>query len=124
MKRKTLFVIGLAIAVSGCDDSPFDPDMSLDPSIAMFLQVDYMGRAAIATVFVPATQKDAYNVSVPTEHRTDFKSAVTGFLTGVAGYTMTDADALADVLLPDILTIDLTQASGPTVLQVPDERLV
>ena len=104
MKRIALF---LTVAVTaGCGDSSFDP------SPATFSQVDYIGRPAISTVFIPSTGKDAYNASVPADHRAMFMSDVTGFLMTVAGYTQSDADALANVLLPDILTIDLSVPSG------------
>lgn len=104
--RLLIPVAGLGFAAAACGDS------LLNPSEATFTQVDYMGRPAIATVFLPSNQKDPYNRSAPADHRTAYKADVTNFLMTVAGYTGADADALADVLLPDILTVDLDQASG------------
>jgi hypothetical protein len=105
MKRLMMLLPVLAVTAA-CGDS------LLDPSAATFDQVDHMGRPAIATVFLPSSQKDAFNAATPSQHRATFKTFVTGFLTSVAGYTAGDADALADVLLPDLLTIDLDAASG------------
>ena len=53
MKRITLCLT--AAVAAGCGDSSFDV------SQATFSQVDYMGRPAISTVFIPSTGKDAYN---------------------------------------------------------------
>ena len=103
--RATAGAVALVLVLAGCDGL-------LDPSTRTYAQVDYMGRPAIATVFLPTAQKDAYNQSTPSEHRATYKTFVVAFLTGVAGYSAADADALANVLMPDILTIDLSQASG------------
>ncbi len=107
--RKYLFpVVVIALGTMACDDDP----SFLEPGNTTYTQVDFMGRPAIATVFLPTSQKDSYNRSVPTEHRANFKASVKGFLTGVAGYTDADAESLANVLLPDILTVDLDAPSA------------
>ncbi len=106
MRKQVLTAAAVALVAMGCGSD------LLNPTQRTFAQVDYVGRPAIATVFLPASQKDAYNRSVPTDHRATYKSSVVNFLTGVAGYTSSDADALANVLMPDILTVDLSQPSG------------
>lgn len=106
MRTRIFALAVLATSGAGCGNE------LTQPSERTYVQVDYMGRAAIATVFLPTGQKDAYNQSVPTDQRSDYGASVIGFLTGVAGYTDADANGLADVLLPDILTIDLTAPSG------------
>jgi hypothetical protein len=106
MPKHLLTFAAVALLATGCGND------LLDPTQLTYTQVDYVGRPAIATVFLPTAQKDAYNVSVPTEHRATYKPSVVNFLTGVAGYTAGDADALANVLMPDILTVDLSQPSG------------
>lgn len=112
------FALGAAISLAllGCNGTNL-----LAPSQSRFVQVDYMGRAAISTVFLPSGQKDSYNGSVPTGQRATYKPFVTGFLMNVAGYTQQDADALADVLLPDILTIDLDQPSTYLNGRLPED---
>ncbi|MEE8116361.1 MAG: DUF4331 family protein [Gemmatimonadales bacterium] len=106
MKAYTLLGTVALVAATACGDSPFQP------SDQTFTQVDFMGRPAISTVFLPSAQKDPYNLSIPAQHRAGYKANVTGFLMTVAGYTQPDADALADVLLPDILTVDLSQPTA------------
>ena len=108
MRRYILMATVLVFSASACSDE----NNPIEPQAITYTQIDYMGRPAISTVFLPSSQKDDYNRSIPATHRMDFKSSVTGFLTTVAGYTVADADALADVLLPDILTIDLDQPSA------------
>jgi hypothetical protein len=105
--RSLLATAVCAAAIAGCGDD--DPT---GPAPLTFRQVDYMGRAALSTVFLPATAKDAYNLSAPPEHRATYKPHVVNFLTNVAGYTAAAADQLGDVLMPDILTVDLAQPSG------------
>ena len=95
-------------------------------------QVDRMGRPAIATVFIPnnpfepvgsePSLKNTYNHSVPSEDQSKFRSEVVDTLTLLyslndkAGDDKSDDAAkinqLADVLLPDILTFDTTNAQG------------
>ena len=103
---KTIYAL-LALSLTACSGSDI-----LDPSGLRFTQVDFTGRPAISTVFLPSSQKDSYNLSQPSEQRATYKSSVTGFLMNVAGYTAADADALANVLIPDILTVDLSQAQS------------
>jgi hypothetical protein len=105
--RSLLAGMAFAAVLTGCSDD--DP---VGPSPVSFTQVDYMGRAAISTVFLPSSAKDAYNLAAPAEHRATYKTHVVAFLTGVAGYTAAAADQLGDVLMPDILTVDLAQPSG------------
>ncbi len=92
-------------------------------------QVDRMGRPAINTVFIPdnpfeptePTMEDSFNTSNPRDDRTKFRAEVVDSLTVL--FSLNDAtddktddaakiSGLADVLLPDLLTADLSQASG------------
>ena len=74
-------------------------------------QVDRMGRPAINTVLVPSTLKDAFNRGDPRNDRADFGDAVRTSLMNLGNDAPTSA-ALADALLPDILTLDVTNAGG------------
>ena len=60
-------------------------------------QVDRMGRPAINTVFIPTDFKNAFNEGQPRKDQKDFSQ----FLGPFAG-----------VLLPDILTVDITSGAG------------
>jgi hypothetical protein len=74
-------------------------------------QVDRSGRPAINTVLIPAALKDAFNRGVPSNDRTAFGDAARTTLMALGNDAPTSA-ALADFLLPDILTIDTSDAGG------------
>ena len=100
-------------------------------------QNDRMGRPAIATVFIPnnpippdnagPSMKSDFNHGRPVDDQANFRGEVVNTLTtlfslndmgGPVGGTDNPADdaaaigGLADILLPDILTFDLNNASG------------
>jgi hypothetical protein len=66
--------------------------------------IDRMGRPAIATVFIPADKKDAFNNTKPVDDMAMWKSTVVASLNGLGS-----DPALADALLPDILTFDTSK---------------
>jgi hypothetical protein len=75
---------------------------------------DQMGRPAINTVFNHGTDKDLFNVTPPdkqastiTKSGMTFKQNFQATLTALGG-----SPALADVLLPDILTYDYSSSAG------------
>jgi len=104
------------------------------------LQVDRMGRPAIATVFIPnnpippdrvsdgkSSLKSTYNHSDPVNDQANFRGEVVDTLqflfslndpaTGLGGTDDPSDDAakisgLADFLLPDILTLDTSSSAG------------
>ncbi len=82
-------------------------------TLGAWKQLDRMGRPAILTVFIPtleyigdtsASQEDAFNNNNPDRDVALFKDVVLGTLTALQS-----KPELADILLPDILTIDLDQ---------------
>jgi hypothetical protein len=104
------------------------------------LQIDRMGRPAIATVFIPnnpippdrvsdgkPSLKNTYNHSDPVDDQANFRGEIVDTLqflfslndpaTGLGGTDDPSDDAakisgLADFLLPDILTVDTASSSG------------
>jgi hypothetical protein len=74
-------------------------------------QIDRMGRPAINTVFIPAAKKDAFNFGIPSHDQRDFRGDVVNTLVSLGNSTAT-ANALADVLLPDILTFNTASSAG------------
>lgn len=74
-------------------------------------QVERMGRPAINTVFIPSNMKDAFNYGDPRNDQRDFRDEVVATLLALGNDDAT-ANALADVLLPDILTFDTSSSSG------------
>jgi hypothetical protein len=95
-------------------------------------QIDYMGRPAIATVFIPnnpfeakgtePSMKNTYNKTQPSQQRAKFRSEVVDTLqvlfslNDAAGDNKSDdagkISGLANVLLPDILTFDTAKSQG------------
>lgn len=95
-----------------------------------WVQVDRVGRPAISTVFIPnnpfemdePSQKDAYNQADPVNDQENFRSEIVDSLSllhslnDASGDDPTDdaakVNSLADILLPDVLTVDLSQDTG------------
>jgi hypothetical protein len=89
------------------------------------LQLDRMGRPAIATVFIPnnplppdrvsdgkSSLKNTYNHSDPVNDQANFRGEIIDTLEAGFGRSAADANALADFLLPDILTFDTASSTG------------
>src|SRR6058998_3605718 len=73
---------------------------------------DRMGRPAINTVFNHTdADKNAFNFGKPINDQRDFRKNIVDTLLSL-GDTQAYADAIADVLLPDILTVDTSNAGG------------
>ncbi len=80
-------------------------------------QIDRVGRPGINTVIIPdnrfmTDRRDAFNQAEPVNDKRDFKDDVINVLMTDLGRNETDATNLADLLLPDILTIDTSNAGG------------
>jgi hypothetical protein len=72
---------------------------------------DRMGRPAINTVLIPPALKDAFNNNDPKMDQKRFRETVLNSLMAL-GNDEQRANALADFLLPDILTFDVTSTDG------------
>jgi hypothetical protein len=85
-------------------------------------QIDRMGRPAINTVFIPnnpfepsgtePSQKNAFNAGKPRSDQRDFRVEVVDTLEIFYGPGNPTVGALADILLPDILTVDTSNPAG------------
>jgi hypothetical protein len=85
-------------------------------------QIDRMGRPAINTVFIPnnpfepsgsePSQKNAFNAGRPQADRRNFRGEVVDTLTIFYPGDPTTVNALANILLPDILTVDTSDPAG------------
>lgn len=82
-------------------------------------QADQMGRPAINTVFNHGADKNTFNVTQPADQRTATTSSGDTFLQefvaeleALGGYTVAQATAIADILLPDVLTFDYSSSEG------------
>ncbi|HEU0247315.1 MAG TPA: DUF4331 family protein [Gaiellaceae bacterium] len=85
-------------------------------------QVERMGRPAILTVFIPPNPfeqgstavgnlEDQFNRTLPHRDQARWRGEVVNTLLAL-GNSQARADALADILLPDILTVDLSMSTG------------
>ena len=68
-----------------------------------------MAGPAINTVFIPAAQKDAFNNNTPDRDKGIYTDEVKAALNSLGSPA---TDALAGLLLPDILTVDLGKPVG------------
>jgi hypothetical protein len=91
--------------------------MTLQPD--HLAQVDQMGRPAINTVFNHAGDKNTFNVTQPADQRAaktisgqTFLEVFTSELETLGGYTMSQAEGIAKILLPDVLTFDFSSSAG------------
>jgi hypothetical protein len=105
-------VVGLLLA--GCSDGNTAPGATDDPDASVLLnrsttQVDRFGLPAIATVFIPTDQKDAYNAAAPSGDRATFRHFVFDQLVAFGNPT---PGALADFVQPDIQPVDLSQPTA------------
>jgi len=82
-------------------------------------QVDQMGRPAINTVFNHGGDKNTFNVTQPADQRAaktmsgqTFLQVFTSELQALGGYTMSQAEGIAKILLPDVLTFDFSSSAG------------
>jgi hypothetical protein len=78
-------------------------------NLGQWAQLERMGRAAINTVFIPSDQKDAFNTNTPDRDEAIYTDEVTAALNSLMSPA---TDALAGLLLPDILTADFGMPIG------------
>lgn len=134
-------IILLVSLTSACDSGgsstpisvvPPVPDQPLGPDPAVVSQVDRMGLPAILTVFIPPNPfepsppapalEDAFNNEIPSRDRLLFRDEIVNTLEVLfslndeAGDDPSDDAAtiqgIADVLLPDVLTVRLNEPTG------------
>lgn len=75
------------------------------------VQIDRMGRPAINTVLIPSGRKDEFNASEPADDPARFGDDVRATIESLSGDAAL-AEALTDILLPDVLTFDTTNSAG------------
>ena len=75
-------------------------------------QFDRVGRPAINTVLIPSGLKDAFNAGMPVNDFADFSDVVQASIEGLNGGDTETAQELTAILLPDVLTVDLSSSDG------------
>ncbi len=73
-------------------------------------QIDRMGRPAINTILIPAAKKDLFNSTKPVNDIANFRQDLINSITALGNAPA--APTLAGSLLPDILAIDTSSATG------------
>jgi hypothetical protein len=73
--------------------------------------IDQMGRPAINTALIAADRKDAFNQTPPAQQWAEFGAEVTTRITALSG-DPSYAAAIASVLVPDVLTLELGNPAG------------
>ena len=73
-------------------------------------RIDRVGRPGINTVLIPSGSKDAFNQGDPVNDPANFTDEVVSKINDLPGDA--DADAIAGVLLPDLLTYDASSSEG------------
>src|SRR5712692_3237573 len=90
--------------------------------------LDQMGRPAINTVFNhTVADKEAFNATPPSQQRTtgNFRNNVITTLETLGLYSPANAGAIADILLPDVLTYTVgTAAAGPLNGRAPADDVI
>ncbi|APZ94684.1 DUF4331 family protein [Fuerstiella marisgermanici] len=75
-------------------------------------QFDRMGRPAINTALIPSARKDEFNASAPVNDFANFGADMQATIEALNGGDSATAAGLTAILLPDLLTFDVTDASG------------
>ena len=117
MKKQNLYFsfIGVSIclvAAISCSKSNNNPSPTPTP-IVYYDQADQVGRPAINTVFIPASGKDSFNTTIPTQMSAKFTNDMkTSLLTLNPGYTTNllglTADQFIGVVSTDVLNAATT----------------
>jgi hypothetical protein len=118
MKTKHIFLsLFAALALISCND---DDDTITGPVLpnfsGTFVQADQMGRPAINTVFLDGSDKDAFNVTVPSQQSAMFQATMQTKLMALSPAFSNpgdqnalgqDAAAFTTLLATDVLNVSL-----------------
>lgn len=71
----------------------------------IFNQIERLGNPLVAEVLLQKRDHDFHDAGTPSTDRTNFRTKVIAFIMGVANRSSATAAAIADALLPDMLTL-------------------
>lgn len=71
----------------------------------IFNQAERLGNPLVAEVFLAKRDHDFHDAGTPSTDRANFSAKVIAFITGTAGRSVATATAIANALLPDMLTL-------------------
>jgi hypothetical protein len=104
-------VLGMGYLIAGCKKDKNEDNFDTSGT---YTQKDQMGRPGISTVFIGASQKDQFNLTIPTAQSATYKPTIVtgltnfGYVTNILGL---NKDAFAGVLATDVLNV---KTSGTT----------
>jgi hypothetical protein len=106
-------ILGISIITAGFAACKKSDSGSTTPTVYYYDQADQVGRPAINTVFIPASGKDSFNTTIPTQQSALFTNDMkTSLLTLNPGYTTNllglTADQFIGVLSTDVLNVSTT----------------
>ncbi len=78
-----------------------------DRNSGSWIQIDAVGIPALNPVTIPNDLKDQFNREIPSRHVKLFRDVVVEAVLRLNGGNMAHANAAADTLLPDVLTLDM-----------------
>lgn len=78
----------------------------------VFNQVERLGNPLVAEVLLQKRDHGFHDAGTPSTDRANFRTKVIAFITGVAGRSVATASAIADALLPDMLTVQTDKAAN------------
>ena len=78
----------------------------------IFNQAERLGNPLVAEVLLQKRDHDFHDAGVPSTDRTNFSAKVIAFITGTAGRSVATATAIANALLPDMLTLQTDKAAN------------
>ncbi|HEY7981522.1 MAG TPA: DUF4331 family protein [Candidatus Eremiobacteraceae bacterium] len=101
----TIAAVAVIIAAAvGCSHTSSTPR---PPTVLPYQQIERLSRPAIKEVFESFASHDATNRSTPNSDAT-LQTAVSGFMTGVAGRDAATTNALVSILFPDEMKADMS----------------
>ncbi len=78
----------------------------------IFNQAERLGNPLVAEVLLQKRDHDFHDAGVPSTDGTNFSAKVIAFITGTAGRSVATATAIANALLPDMLTLQTDKAAN------------
>lgn len=117
LRRLPFVVLGALLVGAACEEAA-GPNLATN-----YVQEDRFGLPAIATVFIPTAQKDAYNQAAPAADRATYKAQIVSVLMSF-GQSAAAADALANALTPDIQPINASSATAFLNGRKPDDDVI
>ena len=120
-KGTNVTVIALEVTSVPSQTLGFWATTSKQDALGNWVQLDRMARPAINTVFIPAAKKDAFNNNTPDRDKAIFTVDVKAALDSLKSPA---TDALAGLLLPDILTVDLSKPVGYLNGRAPKDDVI